>query len=422
MSQDAHQQGPFDELLGVLGELQNVLAEMKDTYEPEEMRYLDFLAKWYKYYPNVPCTWENYKHIHADVSRLIAICEKYYSSDNAQDVPDRLKMEHTRQYLNQFQEFLELVKEFALNSSYPAFTEEGQSPLGYWSYFRENIELAEQIRYYRTLSKRYPELDCSCISYPQKLEILSAISERDNTQVFRARMEDGKEVAVKYLPLREVDFASLIRWLNFNRNWYHDDIMGIEKAWIACRFNQVELRYYLCVVTPLADNLYSGLVTYNNAYEPLNLAQLVQYAGKIQPAEIMLILSPVVSALEPIHEIGGFHGNVSRENILFFDGCAKLTDTGLHVAEINEFIDAKKRTLPPAKSRNLRNDNDISQFCMVMYSLLTGHEPKLYPAVPVEILRTPEGKMLNRFILESVNMEDFEEFTAAWEHLQWEIQ
>ena len=34
MSQDAHQQGPFDELLGVLGELQNVLAEMKDTYEP----------------------------------------------------------------------------------------------------------------------------------------------------------------------------------------------------------------------------------------------------------------------------------------------------------------------------------------------------------------------------------------------------
>ena len=165
--------------------------------------------------------------------------------------------------------------------------------------------------------------------------------------------------------------------------------MGIEKAWIACRFNQVELRYYLCVVTPLADNLYSGLVTYNNAYEPLNLAQLVQYAGKIQPAEIMQILSPVVSALEQIHEIGGFHGNVS---------------------------------LPPAKSRNLRNDNDISQFCMVMYSLLTGHEPKLYPAVPVEILRTPEGKMLNRFILESVNMEDFEEFTAAWEHLQWEIQ
>ena len=59
---------------------------------------------------------------------------------------------------------------------------------------------------------------------------------------------------------------------------------------------------------------------------------------------------------------------------------------------------------------------------MVMYSLLTGHEPKLYPAVPVEILRTPEGKMLNRFILESVNMEDFEEFTVAWEHLQWEIQ
>ena len=154
----------------------------------------------------------------------------------------------------------------------------------------------------------------------------------------------------------------------------------------------------------------------------MNLAQLVQYAGKIQPAEIMQILSPVVSALEQIHEIGGFHGNVSRENILFFDGCAKLTDTGLHVAEINEFIDAKKRTLPPAKSRNLRNDNDISQFCMVMYSLLTGHEPKLYPAVPVEILRTPEGKMLNRFILESVNMEDFEEFTAAWEHLQWEIQ
>lgn len=44
MSQDAHQQGPFDELLGVLGELQDVLAEMKDTYEPEEMRYLDFLA------------------------------------------------------------------------------------------------------------------------------------------------------------------------------------------------------------------------------------------------------------------------------------------------------------------------------------------------------------------------------------------
>ena len=74
MSQDAHQPGPFDELLGVLGELQDVLAEMKDTYEPEEMRYLDFLAKWYKYYPNVPCTWENYKYIHANVSQLVAIC------------------------------------------------------------------------------------------------------------------------------------------------------------------------------------------------------------------------------------------------------------------------------------------------------------------------------------------------------------
>lgn len=263
-------------------------------------------------------------------------------------------------------------------------------------------------RYFGDLKKRHPLLDEFETANPMTLKEQSAIAPRIYSAVL-----NGNPVAVKYLPIAPENEAGLMEYLRRSRAVSHEAILPIRQVFADCRLVHGAPQTFLCLVTDLADNLTEE----DLYYEPLSLKVIIKNAGAVKISECLAILSPIIDALERIHQAGFHHGNLTWNNILLFNEQPRLTDATLHCKDQEE----RKSLLPPEHTSG--QNSDIAGFGLVLYSLVSGLSPENYPKMPLEAMRQSSWREVNSFILRCCSSKNgkrfsFEEFIISWRELK----
>jgi hypothetical protein len=201
---------------------------------------------------------------------------------------------------------------------------------------------------------------------------------------------------------------------------HHQAILPVRHVFMDGVWDVAGPRNYFCVATELADNLKD-----EDLYTALNLRSLIEYAGAVRISECIEILSPIADALIFLHrQHGCFHGNVSLNNILFFNHKPCLTDALLHCGEEEKRVLEYTALHPPVHHPSMTADHDIQGFGSVFYSLVSGLLPECYPRMPLEVMRQPNWKLVNKFILRCCSSNkgshalSWDEFASLWEKIK----
>jgi len=204
--------------------------------------------------------------------------------------------------------------------------------------------------------------------------------------VYRSKYQ-GEDVAVKVLNQETLDenIDDLAKLLDEVMHWSELRNEPNITPFLGC-FAKVNIRYLVyAIVSPLADDT------------------LKKYNAKDHPPSITLkhILN-VAKGLKAAHESGMVHGDVRRDNILLFDGHAKLTDFGISKiagSESTLTLEDKLRRLILARAgpevvrdgKSRTKKSDIFGYGSLVYELFAGKtaefDLEMNPLIP---LKRPE--------------------------------
>ncbi|MCW1886710.1 serine/threonine protein kinase [Luteolibacter flavescens] len=184
----------------------------------------------------------------------------------------------------------------------------------------------------------------------------------------------GDYRALKFIPARDTDLLekehhALGEYRKAAAQLRSPHLMPIEHV------NRHE--HGLFSVMPLADGN-SGLDPADESWRPWTLGSLLR-ARAAEPAwlssgEIVLLIIPLLEALQTLSAAGLVHRDVKPENILFFDGRSCLSDISLLGADSMENT---RRGTPgyAAPSWYAGGHVDMYGAAATMYTLLTGNSP-----------------------------------------------
>lgn len=139
-------------------------------------------------------------------------------------------------------------------------------------------------------------------------------------EVWEAEMENGRTVALKFMPCESAASPRELRSIQLVRQLRHRNLIRIDQVWCYQR--------YLVVAMELAEG---GLDDLFDAYQ-------TEFATPIVPEQLLLYLQQVAEALDFLNarqhlvegqRLGIQHGDVKPSNILLFGATAKLSDFGL---------------------------------------------------------------------------------------------
>ncbi len=282
-----------------------------------------------------------------------------------------------------------------------------------------NVLRLGAIYFYNELKTRYPFLNEFKTVSPLKIQEQSFISLCNEISLYRAQVHN-ESIAIKYFSLCAETELELVEYLKRCQSINHDALLPIKYVFVDCLMVHAVPQYFLCIATPLADNL----AGHDVGYVPFSIKKLIDYAGAVEIVECVEILSPIISALVELHCKGSFHGKLSLNNILFFNGKAALSDAMLHSHQQEEEVTECISMLPPERDCFLRADHDIYDFGKVVYSLVSGLSLEDYPKMPLAVMRQPLWKDINSFILKCCSSTkhdkgfSFDEFVSAWEAIR----
>ena len=181
---------------------------------------------------------------------------------------------------------------------------------------------------------------------------------------------------------------------------------------------------YFYYVMELADGLEPGWEKNPSSYVPCDLARVrAQAEGlRLPPKKCIQIGLELAGALDFLHRQGLTHRDVKPQNIVFVKGQPKLADVGL-VAEVrlvgeNQSWVGTPGYMPPPPEPPGTPSADIFGLGMVLYVLLTGRSPTIFPALATTLLeqRNPAEFMgLNDVILKACETDLKKRYASASE-------
>lgn len=366
--------------------------------ESAEGKLVEAMAEWFQYFPNTEFSTTVFNDLLEDCETRHKEINQLYQSAKDMGFDAVLKYDRFLQYSDELSHLYEVFNAIR-GESYSHFPLPEYRPL---------FHRIRAKRFWGELKGRYPLLDEFETASPMEFKNQSSIASG-----IYAGILNGKKVAVKYLPITSENEACLMEYLARYRAIFHEAVPPIRQVFADCRVTHGVPQTFLCMATDLADNLCEGDIY----YEPLSLKVVVENGGAVGINESIAILSPVAAALERIHKLGFEHGNLTWNNVLFFENHPCLTDATLHCRDHEE----RRSLLPPEHASGL--NSDIAGFGLVLYSLISGLSPECYPKMPLEAMRQPLWREVNSFILRCCAPKTgtrfpFEEFNVAWEDLR----
>jgi serine/threonine protein kinase len=158
--------------------------------------------------------------------------------------------------------------------------------------------------------------------------------------------------------------------------------------------NRYEYTYFYSMEQ--ADNLSD-----DGSYYSKSLANIIERHGKLTPPQVVYVLVQALCGLKSLHDAGLCHGGIHPENILFVDNIPKLAEVTSKNEEFDIFT--IKNTIIPTDLQGTKTSTssmagDLYALAMCAYRALTGLSERLFPEVPFDVLRTSEGRKLNKIL------------------------
>ncbi|MBR2439448.1 MAG: ankyrin repeat domain-containing protein [Lentisphaeria bacterium] len=116
--------------------------------------------------------------------------------------------------------------------------------------------------------------------------------------------------------------------------------------------------------------------------------------GVFPPEKIPSVVDELFLEIKTIHEEGCAHRDIKPDNILFVKGKPKLADIGLissldvtmtQLAGTLDFLPPELRSGDSGSDKINRQKGDFYAFGKVIYCMITGNPPNLFPSIPPEM-------------------------------------
>ena len=205
-------------------------------------------------------------------------------------------------------------------------------------------------------------------------EIIRRIGEGGYGTVYLAKLKNRAEyLALKIIASKgiERERKALEKYLN-----------------ISDRNNMVEIidfgstKDFLYYSTPLADSLDGIFQPEDFRWQPKSLQNLIERkledssAGWFSPLEILEIISPIFNAAITLGENSLLHRDIKPDNVLFFDGKAKLSDFGLVEQDVRSVSNVGTPLyIAPSWYINKGGNPDAYGIAATFYTLISGNLP-----------------------------------------------
>jgi serine/threonine protein kinase len=139
-------------------------------------------------------------------------------------------------------------------------------------------------------------------------------------------------------------------------------------------------------------------------YCPKTLANILSGGNKLSPSEAVYLLKELAKGLKALHDAEKVHGKIHPENILWVDNVPKLSELTCG-GNLNNPFTFKDTILPSEQKKALSvkasTYSDIYALVVCAYRAVTGNSEALFPEIPFEFLKTPEGRYLNKIFLKT---------------------
>lgn len=152
---------------------------------------------------------------------------------------------------------------------------------------------------------------------------------------------------------------------------------------------------FLWYTMDAADNLSA-----KDSYIPDTLENRIRQYRQL---DITGIMRELIAGLAALHAVGMVHRDIKPANILFIHGRAVLGDIGMVTADTSSMSLAGTLGFIPPELRDgtsspgtVGKAGDVYALGMVLYCMITGNAPEEFPALPTNLLHTPQIRRLNR--------------------------
>ena len=164
-----------------------------------------------------------------------------------------------------------------------------------------------------------------------------------------------------------------------------------------------------------ADN-FSGDV---GGYQPDTLEARLDKYGRLKKDEFISITWQLLSGLKKIHSSGLVHRDIKPGNILFCGGVAKIGDLGLVASSAETMsIAGTPGFLPPELLKYGTTGvhdcaQDLYSLGKVLYCMLSGYSPDVFPSLPPELYHDSSLRALNEFISQACSPDHTQRFQTV---------
>ena len=149
------------------------------------------------------------------------------------------------------------------------------------------------------------------------------------------------------------------------------------------------------------------------------------------PVDAVAVMKQLIAAVTALHQAGIVHRDIKPDNILFIRGRAVLGDIGMAAPDISRLsLAGTLEFLPPevrdgsASPGSVGKGGDLYALGKVLYCIISGNPPELFPSLPTGIQRSPLVGRLNHLACRvcdrtaSLRLADETEFLRALEKIE----
>ena len=121
------------------------------------------------------------------------------------------------------------------------------------------------------------------------------------------------------------------------------------------------------------------------------------------PVDTIPVMKQLVIAIAALHDAGIVHRDIKPDNILFIRGRAVIGDVGMAAPDVSRLSLAGTLGFLPPEVRDgsvspgsVGKGGDLYALGKVLYCIISGNPPELFPSLPTGIPRSPAIGRLNR--------------------------
>ncbi len=175
----------------------------------------------------------------------------------------------------------------------------------------------------------------------------------------------------------------------------------IDNEYLTRIYHVSENTEYFYYTMDCADNFKLRI---SGEYEPDTLSARL----KLSPCtleEIAVLTHNILSAMNALHQEGLIHADIKPSNIIYVRETPRLSDIGLVSSHLQSGVTGGTMGFlaPECKGTiaGVKNKVALDYYALgkIIYCALTGNSAEDYPEISLDILKTPQGKKLNKLIM-----------------------